>query len=143
METAFEEIDFHDDTVVSISVEPSENLSDDKILVELDRHWENRTRFVEFQECGNVSIHIDFDVLRDNAPNNTVGADIERNKKDLVKTVSSFRPNWNVGYEEGMEEPINSKLKEIDNYSLFKLLFFGGVLEVLAKKFSVVEGNST
>ena len=73
MKQVFEEIDFHDDTLVSISIKPSESDSDDSIFVTLYRHWEKRTRVLEFYQCGNVSLRIDFNVLRDNAPSNTCG----------------------------------------------------------------------
>ena len=72
-----------------------------------------------------------------------VGSNAEPSQLDLAKIVNSFRTDWNVGYEEGMAEPIEDKLKTISKYSLFKLLFFGGVLEILAQEFYVVEQSNT
>jgi hypothetical protein len=45
-------------------------------------------------------------------------------------------PHWNVKYMPPLpkDKPIRKKLSSLSSYRLFKITFFGGAAEILAKK---------
>ena len=83
---------------------------------------------------------MDFDVLADNSQagntNTSVATtDVKRMKKFVRAQVSHWRTTYMPPTPKN--KPIRQKIKQIRSYTLFRVAFFGGTAEVLAKQFKL------
>ena len=86
---------------------------------------------------GNVSFTGDFDVLLDNAQaGNTSHTKVKTETEYILKTIDQQRQKWNVSYS-GTRDPLERKTKNIQKYMAFKVFFFGGSLEVVARNYKI------
>ena len=92
-----------------------------------------------FHRCANIRFIMDFDVLADQCVFGTDSSTAQVAVSRMRKLVLSQRPHWRVEYMPPMPEdkPIRRKLTSIRSYALFKIAFFGGTAEVLAKNFEL------
>jgi hypothetical protein len=75
--------------------------------------------------------------LLNNAPPNVEYAQAYGSGITIKEFVERQRDIWNVEYEPPIEEPIKEKIQNIDQYVLFRVQLFGGILAVVAKNFAV------
>jgi hypothetical protein len=109
----FSTIDAHDDTVESLAIIPAPNRRTScKVELTLFRHWGKKHRLLRFTGCTNISLVADTKIMR-------------RQKS-----------SWNVSYQKSID-PLPPKLAAADKYTLFRVRFFGGVLEVIAKSYKL------
>ena len=80
---------------------------------------------------------MDFDVLADPCVFGTDSSVSQADASGMRKFIPSQRPHGRVEYMPPgpRDKPIRRKLKSIRSYVLFKVAFFGGTAEVLAKNF--------
>lgn len=132
----FMAIDAHDDTIEAINIIPAFGRTSCKVELMLYRHWENKRRLLQFTGSANVGVTADTTVLLDNAPNNTCGLEATASIEDIMKIMRSQKKAWNVTYQK-LIDPLPAKLSSASNYVLFRVRFFGGILEVVAKSFKI------
>lgn len=136
--TKFRNLLIHDDILADVRVRPAVASSrHSTMILSLHRPWKAETIEITFRRCANASVQMDFDVLRDNASfgnADRTGATDERSK--LKRMITGQKRFWNVDYDKGMELPIDAKLRKRGSYTLFRVEFFGGVIEILAGSFS-------
>ncbi len=82
---------------------------------------------------------MDFDVLADRWYFGTSGCVARTDVHRMKKFVRAQKSHWRTTYMPPMPKdmPIQKKLKSIRNYVLFRLEFFGGTAEILAKNYSL------
>jgi hypothetical protein len=130
---------FHDTLLKAIHIEPAEDRkSKSSVEVVLEDYDTNELIEIIFEQPGNISFTGDFDVLLDNAGfGNTSHTKASTDPDKILRTINRQKSKWNVKYAEDMRSPIEKKTNNIDKYIAFKLLFFGGSLEVLAKNYKI------
>ncbi len=138
--TRFSKLDFHDDNLASVKIlPPRKKAATTRIDFEFLDDSTGATKFVSFHGCANLRYIMDFDVLAANwfAQTKSFAAKADVNR--MKRFVQSQMAHWHVQYMPPMsrDEPIRKKLSAIRSYHLFKIDFFGGSAEVLAKNFSV------
>jgi hypothetical protein len=139
----FRDLDFHDDTFVGLSILPAQahgDISGSVIEISLSSHQNQVKRVLQFIGCANLRVALDFDVLASNLPPNTSGVDAHVDENLMREFMQSQKHDWGVGYGK-MRSPLNAKLDAIDALVYFRIQFFGGVVEILAKEF-LIEGGS-
>lgn len=126
---------FHDALLKEIRVCPARSRgAKSSVRVTLEDYDENQLIEIQFIDPGNISFIGDFDVLRDNAGfGNTSHTKTISDPAKHLKTITQHQKKWNVQYDEGARSPIEKKLKSIQHYTSFKIMFFGATLEVLAQ----------
>ena len=132
--SAFSEIGIHDDTIESIIIFPAEGRKSCKVTLTLFRHWENKRRLLQFIDCKNIKFSVDMTILFDNAPNNTWGTEASASLDETVKLIRLQKKQWNVSYQKSID-PLPKKLASASKFLLFRVFFFGGILEVVAKSY--------
>jgi hypothetical protein len=136
----FSELSFHDDNLESVTVYPPPS-------------WDNRTRIdfrlrddstgkeklLSFLGCANIRYVMDFDVMAHNsfAQTNSSNATVDAGR--MKRFVLSQTTHWHTKYMPPFaeDEPVKKKLSAIGDYSLFKITFFGGTAEILAKSYKL------
>ncbi|WP_018608266.1 hypothetical protein [Uliginosibacterium gangwonense] len=133
----FSSIDAHDDTVEGFSFIPATKRGKKaKLEVTLFRHWEGKRRLLTFTNCANIQLVLDADVLLDNAPNNTCALQATADSNEVTALMRKHKSAWNVSYQKRVD-PLNGKLDVADKCVLFRVRVFGGVLQIIARSFSV------
>jgi hypothetical protein len=146
----FRRLNFHDDTLIELRILPvyhrKKKLHGSSVrsvieLYLLSRCLETTTRVIRFYRCTNLKVAMDFDVLADNLPPNTssVGADTNQNR--MRRLIKSQKADWDVTYEPVSQPPIVAKLRSLDELVYFRVQFFGGVVDVIARRFEVKTAN--
>jgi hypothetical protein len=146
----FRRLNFHDDTLIELRVLPSHHRrkklrgNNVRSVVELClyRYWENTYRVIRFHRCANLRVAVDFDVLADNLPPNTSYVDADTNKARMRRLIKSQELEWGVTYEVKSSTPIPAKLLALDELVSFRVQFFGGVVDVMARRYEVVKKSS-
>lgn len=125
---------FHDALLKGIRIEPAgDRRSKSVVQVVLEDYDTNELIQITFIQPGNISFTGDFEVLLDNAGfGNTSHTKTSVDGASVLRTINSHKTKWNVKYDPGVKSPIERKIKQINKYASFKILFFGGTLEVLA-----------
>ena len=134
----FSKLDFHDDGLLSIKILPSRAPNTlAQIRFEFKDDSTGATKLLSFDACANFRFNADFDVLADNwRPGNTKASiaktDIERMKEFVLV-------HWRTTYmpPQPKNKTIKKKLRNIRNYILFRIAFFGGTAEILAKNYQL------
>jgi hypothetical protein len=133
----FAAIDAHDDTIEGFAILPAlTRRTQAKVEITLFSHWEGRRRILRFSGCANVSVAMDADVLSGNAPNNTYVLEATTNSAEIESMVRRHKRSWNVSYQKSID-PLPAKMTALNRYVLFRVRLFGGVLEVLARSFTI------
>lgn len=117
----FSALDLYDDELKSIKIAPlpTENHS---TIVKLE--WiddgSGHTKWLTFHGCRNLA---------------SASPDTEKVKK----FVNGQRPHWRTGYMPPLpkDSPVRSKLASLGSFTLFKINFQVGTIEVLAKRFTL------
>ncbi len=137
----FNKLDFHDDGLLTIKILPPRapnNLA--QIRMEFKDDSTGATKLLSFDACANFRFNADFDVLADNwRPGNTEASIAETDIKKLKEFVLVQMPHWRTSYMPPLpkNKPIKKKLKNIRSYIWFRIAFFGGTAEILAKNYQL------
>lgn len=135
----FNELDFHDDSFITFKTCPprSRNAST-KIELEFQDDSTGSLKVLSFHGCANLRFIMDFDVLADNWNlGNTKSSCAKTDVGRMRKFVRAQMPHWGTTYMPPMpkDKPVKKKLASIRGYILFRVAFFGGTAEVLAKNY--------
>jgi hypothetical protein len=136
----FQLLDLHDDNLLSVTVfPPRTKVNAGEVVLELEDDVSQNAKSVRFIGCGNLRVNMDFDVLANNYFAQTDVTTCEISASRMKQFVRAQAPHWHVKYMPLSRKylPIRKKLAQIKGYRLFKVTFFGGTVEVLAKAFSV------
>ena len=133
----FVQLDVHDDTLESVCFTPARRRGEaTRLRVTLFRAREKRLRSLEFIGCANVQFIVDADVLKDNSPHNTDRVGSSSNLKSIRQLMKRHRAVWGVTYANTVD-PLRRKLVAAKQLVLFRVQFFGGRLEVVARSYRV------
>jgi hypothetical protein len=137
----FNKLDFHDDAFNSLRIYPPRSRHNfARVEFEFKDDSTKSIKVLTFNNCANFRFVSDFDVLADNWPaGNTKGSVANIDVKRMRKFVRSQLPQWRTTYMPPMpkNKPITKKLKSIPSYVLFRVAFFGGTAEILAKTYKI------
>jgi len=137
---SFRDLDFHDDTFIDMKVIPTQFPGDNTgsvIKIQLLQHPEKK-QLLRFIGCANLKVGIDFDVLANNLAPNTSRVDAHTDKNLMADLMMhSQERDWNVGYGLGRNSPLDRKLNLIDELVCFRVQFFGGLVEIIARQYQV------
>jgi hypothetical protein len=134
----FNNLDLHDDNLVSVSIHPPHSRKNSaRIDLEFQDDASGKRKLLSFRHCANVRYLMDFDVLADNSFAQTDHASSFDDAKRMRKFIRAQMANWHTQYmpPTPKDKPIRKKLSSLDKYALFRITFFGGVVEILATNF--------
>ena len=136
---SFRELDFHEDTFIDLRVVPSRRTEGAQALVEIQllHYAEKKLRYIRFSGCANLRVAMDFDVLAHSLPPNTSRVEAHTNLNQMRDLIRSQKKDWDVTYAPGVESPINGKLDAMNDFVAFRVQFFGGVVDVIARNYQV------
>jgi hypothetical protein len=140
----FDKLNFHDDVLTFVRMYPPTSRTNNLTRIEfgfLDDATHKKKTLL-FHQCANIRFIMDFDVLADQCVFGTEGSSAQVDILRMRKFVQSQRSHWRVEYMPPMpkDKPIRKKLRSIRSYVLFKVAFFGGTAEVLARNFELKVG---
>lgn len=130
-------LDLHDDNLLSVNVRLSGTKSN---VTQIDfRLCDDSTRkekVLSFRGCANLRYVMDFDVVADNWFAQTKSFAQEVDQNTMRRFVQAQTAYWNIKYMPPFpkDKPIRKKLSALSSYRLFKIKFFGGLAEILAKR---------
>ncbi len=133
-------MDFHDDNLASVTIHTLQSKKNHaRIDFKLRDDSTNREKLLSFLDCANIRHVMDFDVLADNWFAQTDTSIAKTGRDEMKKFVRSQRAHWRVRYmpPQTKDKPVRKKLSAIGNYILFKVQFFGGTAEILAKDYKL------
>jgi hypothetical protein len=141
----FNSYNFHDDTIHTIKIFPSSYQKKSgkyqktpcKIEIDFTDYLTEKRGVLVLKVCANISLQVDFDVLLQNGSINTAAAAANGNGIEIKSFIENQKPFWNVEYAAPLNEPIVEKLQNIDEYVLFRIQLFGGIIEVVAKDYEL------
>ena len=137
----FSKLDFHDDALISLRIwPPNSRRNSTRIEFEFRDDSTEGIKKLSFKSCANFRFNMDFDVLADNWHFGNTEAFVAKSDHEVIrKFVTAHRSHWSTKYMPPMsrEKPIKEKLQSIRNYIWFRLAFFGGTAEILAKGYQV------
>lgn len=140
---AFNARSLHDDTVHALRIVPSTSRRrHSRVEIDLTEYVTDRPRRLVLTGCANLSFVADFDVLTDNAFANTeaVFASIDEERIHQIMVAQMAQLNVEYHDEEGHPSdwhPTQRKLADLSVYILFRITFYGGTLEVVARGFTL------
>jgi hypothetical protein len=136
----FNKLDFHDDNLRLVTfLPPRTRHSSATIVLEFEDDATGAKKLLSFHNCGNLRFVMDFDVLANNWFAQTRGAGAIADIPKMKKFVTTQKMHWRTIYmpPQPSDRPIRKKLRRIRSYRLFKIRFFGGTLEILARSFKL------
>jgi len=137
---SFRQLDFHDDTFVSMSVSPAQTRGDTAgsvVEIRLLQYSEKKRRVLRFIGCANLRVGIDFDVLANNLPPNTSGVEAHTDKDTMWGLMQSQTRDWGVKYAADMSTPLDRKAQVMNELVCFRVQLCGGVVEIIARRYEV------
>jgi hypothetical protein len=142
---AFSRLVVHDDTMEGITFYPAKgrtersrgNPEGGEIEVQLYRYWEKSKyrRLLVFEDCVNMNLQIDTTILAYNMPGSTSHVEASTDVAAIRRAIRRHTAVWNCAYVPRSSSPLAPKLARADQWVLFRLQLFGGVLEVVARSF--------
>lgn len=141
---AFRRLDFHDETLVGMRVLPAQRREEairSVIEIQLHQYCQNTLRLIRFSGCTNLRVAMDFDVLAGNLPPNTSGVDAHTNANRMRDLMQSQKKDWGVEYAGTSTSPLVEKLSALDELVFFRVQFFGGAVDVIAREYVVERAN--
>ena len=137
---SFRELDFHDDTFIDLRVLPSQAREDPTqsvVEIQLLHYSEKKLLCIRFPGCANLRVAMDFDVLAQNLAPNTSRVEAHTNLNQMRDLIHSQKKDWDVTYSPGVESPVTKKLAAMGELVAFRVQFFGGVVDVIARNYQV------
>lgn len=141
-----ESLNLHDDNLVSIKVSLSKGRANTtRIEFLFCADSTGKAKLLSFKHCANFRYIMDFDVLTANWFAQTEMFESEADPTKMRRFVQTQVPHWHVRYmpPQPKDKPIREKLSSIRSYSLFRIRFFGGTAEILAKSLSLSYPKTT
>jgi hypothetical protein len=132
----FNNLSFHDDNLTSVTVHTLQSRRNrTRIDIRLRDDSTDKEKLLSFLGCANIRYVMDFDVLADNWYAQTNASIAKSDAVQMKKFVHSHSAHWHVRYMPPIpqDKPVRKKLAEIGKYVLFKLMLFGGTIEILAR----------
>lgn len=133
----FNKLDLHDDGLRAIKIYPPRKRSNfTRIDFEFQDDSTGSRKTLSFHSCANFRFVMDFDVLADNWHfGNTEACVAKTEVRRMKKFVRAQMSHWRTRYMPPMRknDPIRKKFASIRSYVLFRVAFFGGTAEILAK----------
>jgi hypothetical protein len=136
----FNRVGLHDDSLICVKISaPRTRRNIARIDFEFRDVATNAKKMLSFHGCANLRYIMDFDVLANNRFAQTEQTKCNADTKRMKEFIRAQMPHWHVQYmpPSPKDLPIRKKLSSIRNYRLFKVRFFGGTAEVLARRFTV------
>ena len=139
----FNHHNLHDDTVHALRVIPSTTRRrSSRVEVDLTQYVTNRPRRLCLTGCANISFVADFDVLLRNAFANTERVQAIGDEQRIRQIMTEQMAHVNLEYvtlegEPSEHHPTRQKLRDVSAYILFRITFYGGTLEVIARGFKI------
>jgi hypothetical protein len=136
----FNGLDLHDDGLRSVKVYSLDKRTNSaNVDIEFLDDSTGAVKLLSFRGCGNLRYFMDFDVLANNWFAQTEKAISIRDLGRMQRFVRAQIPHWHVTYmpPSPKDKPIKKKLLSIRGYVLFRVTFFGGTIEVLARGFTL------
>jgi len=140
----FRKLDFHDDNLASVEIyPPRKSTGAAQIDFQFLDDSTGSLKVVSFHRCANLRYVMDFEVMAANWFAQTDRFAVESDVSRMKRFVRSQMVHWHTKYMPPMprDKPIRKKLATIRSYHLFRIAFFGGTVEILAKSFSVNENS--
>ena len=137
---SFRVLDFHDDTFAGMRVLPVQSRENDTssvVEIELLQRSDKKPRVLRFVGCVNLRVAMDFDILADNFPINTSGVDADTNPNRIKNLMESQKRDWTISYASGLTTVFMKKLELLEEFVFFRVQFFGGAVEIVAKMYQV------
>jgi hypothetical protein len=136
---SYQLLNLHDDTLVGLKALPTLSRGDTTgSVVEIRlRTGDQSEHVVRFLGCANLRVAMDFDVLAGNLMPNTSGAEAHCDVEKMEALMRSQQKDWDVEYGHGVRSPLTKKLDSIDELVFFRVQFFGGAVDVVARDFQV------
>ena len=134
----FNKLDFHDDALISLRIVlPRSRNNFTRIDFEFQDDSTGAVEVLSFHSCANFRFIMDFDVLADQWYFGTAASRANTDVERMTKFVKAQKRHWRTVHmpPAPKDKPIRTKLKLIRRYVLFRVAFFGGTAEVLAKNF--------
>lgn len=134
----FNDLDLHDDNLVSVNIHPPRRSRDSaRIDFEFRDDSTRRRKSLSFRGCANVRYLMDFDVLASNWFAQTKQALSHVDPTKMRKIIRAQMAHWHTRYmpPAPKNKPIRKKLSSLGSYTFFRITFFGGVVEIIAKDF--------
>ncbi len=136
----FNNLSFHDDNLASVTVHaPQSKKNRTRIDFRLRDDSTDKEKLLSFVDCANIRYFMDFDVLADNSFAQTEASIANVDASQMKKLVRSQTVHWRTKYmpPQAKDKPIRKKLSAIRRYILFKVSFFGGTAEILARDYKL------
>jgi hypothetical protein len=134
----FNKLNFHDDALLSLTLHPPRKRNNvTRIVFEFQDDATGSIKVLSFLSCANFRFVMDFDVLADRWYIGTAGSVAKTDPERMRKFVKGQLSHWQTAYMPPMpkDKPIRRKLASLRSYILFRVAFFGGTAEVLAKNY--------
>jgi len=133
----------HDDTLHALRIVPSTSRRrHSRVELDLTEYVTNRPRQLCLTGCANISFVADFDVLLDNAGANTERVHAIVDDERIRQIMTEQMAHLNIEYFDEDNRPADyhptrTKLLDVSAYILFRITFYGGTLEVIARGFTL------
>ena len=137
---SFRKLNFHEDTLIDLRVLPAQRREDGAnsvIEIQLHQYSGKELRRIRFTGCTNLRVAMDFDVLAGNFPTNTSRLDAHTDANRIRKLMQSQKRDWDVVYAPGETTPLTTKLAALDGLVSFRVQFFGGAVDIIARDYRV------
>ena len=134
----FNKLDFHDDALILLRVHPPRTRGNfTKIDFKFRDDSTGSLKMLSFLSCANFRFVMDFDVLADHWYFGTSGSVAKTNVQAMRKIVRAQMSHWRTAYMPPIPKdmPVRKKLDSIRSYILFRVAFFGGTADILAKNY--------
>ena len=131
-------LNLYDDNLVSLSFRiPQMTRNDTKIDLIFSEYLTGKRKSLSFTGAANMRFIMDFDLMADNFFAQTHGVKSFSHSTKMRQFVLGQRSHWHTIYmpPSSKDQPIRKKLSTIKKYTLFRVTFHGGTVEVLAKNF--------
>ena len=137
---SFRDLNFHDYTLIDVRILPSQfprQGMKSVVQIQLRQNSESKPTVIQFSGCANLRVAMDFDVLAGNLDPNTSDVDAHTDPRLIQELMESQEADWNVGYGSRANSPLKGKLAALDEFVFFRVQFFGGAIDVIARDFRV------
>lgn len=135
----FNNLNLHDQDFLSCKINPPRTGKNATSICFEFQDSMSKVSVLTFRDCANIRYVMDFDVLASNWFAQTKQVKANCDAKKMKKFIESQMRHWHVRYmpPSSVHEPVKRKLRTIKRYTLFKIYFFGGVVEILARSFVI------
>jgi hypothetical protein len=135
-------IDFHDFSLDGIEILTGQEFDQPRFVIKISQHWTKKNIELHFENCANIDLNLDVEILQDNYPCNIEGLEQEYDFNEQLKLLKRQKKRWNVSYGKN-NNPVAYKNNKNSEILFFRLKLYGGNLIILASGYKVVELSKT